>query len=210
MMPLHRTVAMRICLTAAWIGAAGCASLGGETAPIAKTADGASVMIDGATGLVNFDVLGDANWTASDGAVQASAGGKSASFLVSKSSYGDFVMMVEFWASPDANSGVFFRCADPKAITDTSCYEANIFDQRPDPTYGTGAIVNVAKVAPPMPRAGGQWNTYEITAKGSRLRLVLNGQATVEVDDARHASGPVALQWGKGTIRFRKVTIRAL
>jgi hypothetical protein len=41
----------------------------------------------------------------------------------------------------------------------------NIYDQRPDPSYGTGAIVNFAKVEP-MPKAGGKWNTYEITAKG--------------------------------------------
>jgi hypothetical protein len=51
----------------------------------------------------------------------------------------------------------------------------NIFDKRPDPTYGTGAIVDVAKVDP-MPKAGGKWNTYEITAKGSQLTVVLNGR----------------------------------
>ena len=35
------------------------------------------------------------------------------------------------------------------------CYEVNIFDKRPDPSYGTGAIVDVAKVDP-MPKAGRQ------------------------------------------------------
>jgi hypothetical protein len=39
---------------------------------------------------------------------------------------------VEFWASDDANSGIFLRCQDPTTITDRSCYEANIFDQRKD------------------------------------------------------------------------------
>ena len=77
-------------------------------------------------------------------------------------------MRVEFWASDDANSGVFLRCQDRTTITDENCYEANIFDQRPDPTYGTGAIVKVAKVSP-MPKAGGKWNTYEITARGTHL-----------------------------------------
>jgi hypothetical protein len=37
--------------------------------------------------------------------------------------------------------------------------------QRPGPEYGTGAIVDIAKVSP-MPKAGGRWNTYEIYAKG--------------------------------------------
>ncbi|HEY3049253.1 MAG TPA: DUF1080 domain-containing protein, partial [Polaromonas sp.] len=101
------------------------------------------------------------------------------------------------------------RCANPAEITDENCYEANIFDQRPDPTYGTGAIVKVAKVAP-MPKAGGKWNVYEITAKGPRLTLVLNGVKTVDVEDRKLTSGPVALQWGRGTIKFRKVDIRPI
>ena len=71
----------------------------------------------------------------------------------------------EFWASDDANSGIFVRCSDPKNIGAKTCYEVNIFDQRKDPTYGTGAIVNFAEVNP-MPKAGGKWNTFEITAKG--------------------------------------------
>ena len=61
-----------------------------------------------------------------------------------------------------------------------------------------------------MPKAGGKWNTYEITVKGSRLILVLNGEKTVDVEDGKLASGPFALQWGRGVIKFRKVQIRAL
>ncbi|HEX2539533.1 MAG TPA: DUF1080 domain-containing protein [Caldimonas sp.] len=129
---------------------------------------------------------------------------------MTRNSYADFVLHVEFWASDDADSGIFFRCQDPAKITDESCYEANIFDQRPDPTYGTGAIVGVAPVAAPMPRAGGKWNTVEITAKGPRLGVVLNGVKTVEVADGRFAKGPIALQWGRGTIRFRKVELRPI
>ncbi|SEB02127.1 protein of unknown function [Thiothrix caldifontis] len=105
---------------------------------------------------------------------------------------------------------IILRCQQPDTITDENCYEANIFDQRPDPTYGTGAIVKVAKAPNPMPKAGGKWNTYDITAKGSRLTLVLNGVKTVEVDDARLQSGRIALQWASGVIKFRKVEIRPL
>jgi hypothetical protein len=43
-----------------------------------------------------------------------------------------------------------------------------IFDKRADAEYGTGAIVNIAKVSP-MPKAGGRWNNTEITVKGPRL-----------------------------------------
>jgi hypothetical protein len=39
---------------------------------------------------------------------------------------------------------------------------------------------------------------------------VLNGQTTVDIEDAKFASGPIALQWGRGIIKFRKVQIREL
>ena len=194
---------IRKLLFAALSGAAllaGCAGTSGS--------GGWTTLVDGSNGLDNFSRVGHANWSAGDGAIQASAGGKDPGYLVSKASYKDFTLRAEFWASDDAN-GIFLRCANLAVITDENCYEANIFDQRPDPTYGTGAIVKVAKVDP-MPKAGGKWNTYEITARGTRLVLVFNGIKTVDVEDAKLASGPIALQWGRGTIRFRKVEIKSL
>jgi hypothetical protein len=180
---------------------AGCATGGGG---------GWTTLIDGSKGMDNFNVVGEADWAAVDGAIQATRGGKTPSYLVSKNSYKDFVIRVEFWASDNANSGVFLRCQNPSDVGDETCYEANIFDQRPDPSYGTGAIVKVAKAPDPMPKAGGKWNTYEITAQGTHLVLMLNGVKTVDVQDAKLASGPIGLQWGAGTIKFRKVEIRPL
>ena len=63
--------------------------------------------------------------------------------------------------------------------------------ERPDPLYGTGAIVDVAKVFP-MPKAGGKWNTNEITAKGAQVTVVFNGVKTVDNQDTRFAEGPFA------------------
>ena len=168
-----------------------------------------TTLIDGVKGLENFNQVGEANWSANDGAIQASQGGKTPAYLVSKNPYQNFMIRAEFWASDDANSGVFFRCQDPSNITDENCYEANIFDQRPDPTYGTGAIVKVAKVDP-MPKAGGKWNVFEISAHGTHLVLVLNGVKTVDVENSKLTSGPIALQWGQGTIKFRKVEIKPI
>jgi hypothetical protein len=165
-------------------------------------------LLDGADGMENWDRVGGANWRVVDGVIQAD-GGPAAGYLVSKNAYRDFEILVEFWASDDANSGIYMRCANPKAITDRTCYEANIFDQRPDPSYGTGAIVHIAKISP-MPKAGGKWNTYAITAKGARLTLMLNGVRTVDVEDSKFAGGPIALQWARGVIKFRKVQIRPL
>jgi len=171
-------------------------------------------LIDGTSGLDNFSPIGDANWRVENGAIVADKG--KGGYLVSKSSYKDFQIKAEFWADHTTNSGIFLRCADRTKVGAVACYEVNIYDQRPEPEYGTGAIVNVAKVSP-MPKAGGKWNTYEITAKGSQLTVVLNGVQTVDVRDGKHAEGPFALQFGNGpkdapggAIKWRKVQIKPL
>jgi Domain of Unknown Function (DUF1080) len=167
-------------------------------------------LLDGASGLENWNRVGDANWRAEDGVIHADRKtDKASSFLMTKNSYADFQMRVEFWVSDDANSGIYMRCSDLKNITDKTCYEANIFDQRPDPTYGTGAIVHIAPISP-MPKAGGKWNTYEITAKGTRLTVTLNGVRTADASDDKFASGPVGLQYAAGVVKFRKVQIKPL
>ena len=149
------------------------------------------------------------------------AAGVKASFLVSKKDYADFQLRAEFWVDADANSGIFIRCTNPER-TGGASYEVNIWDTRPDPSYGTGAIVNLAKVNP-MPRAAGKWNVYEIMAKGSTFTVTLNGQKTVDgAQDSKFANGRIALQHGlgvkddkgvandRGVVKFRKVDLKPL
>ena len=177
---------------------------------------GWETLVNGEKGMENFNQIGDANWHAEGGAIVADKG--KAGFLVTKKSYGDFELRAEFYASTDTNSGVFIRCANPQKIGSDSCYEVNIWDIRPEPKYGTGAIVDVAAVPVPISNtAGGKWNTYEITARGSQLTVRLNGVQTANAQDSKHASGPFALQMGPGVkgaqggaIKWRKVEIRPL
>ena len=158
----------------------------------------------------DWDQLGETNWRLEDGAVVAdNRTSESPAYLVSKTPYEDFELYVEFWASDDANSGIFIRCSDPKSVGDTTCYEVNIFDQREDPTYGTGGIVRFVEVNP-MPKAGGKWNTYEITANGRQIDVVLNGEKTADLHNGLFTEGPFALQHGAGVIKFRKVAIKPL
>ena len=183
---------------------AGCASQPGANN------DGSATLINGTAGLGNWNRVGDANWRAVEGAIMADKKeAKAISYLVSKNSYTDFAIYAEFWVSEDANSGIFLRCADSRNIDSKTCYEVNIYDKRPDPSFGTGAIVDVASVSP-MPKAGGKWNTYEITAKGTHLTVTLNGVRTADVNDSRLTSGPFALQYDVGTVKFRNVRIRPL
>jgi hypothetical protein len=61
-----------------------------------------------------------------------------------------------------------------------------------------------------MPKAGGKWNTYDITVKGDHIVLVLNGQKTVDVRNKAFGDGRIALQYAAGVVKFRKVQIKPL
>jgi hypothetical protein len=156
--------------------------------------------------LDGWNMIGDANWRLENGIAVADKG---TGFLVSKDSYGDFEVRAEFWVDAKANSGVFLRCSDPKKVTAVNAYEVNIFDERPDPTYATGAIVDVSKPSTVI-KAADRWNTYEITAQGDHFTVTLNGIRTVDVHDAKHDRGPIALQYAAGVVKFRKVEIKPL
>ena len=162
-------------------------------------------LFDGAN-LNSFNMVGNANWKLADGIVEATSG---SGFLVTKETYSNFEIRVEFWVDEGANSGVYMRCQDAAKITDMTCYEANIFDKRPDQSGRTGAIVHIAKPIAVVD-AGGKWNTFEITAKGPQLSVRLNGTLTSQAEDAKFTSGPIALQYMAGTVRFRRVQIRRL
>lgn len=178
--------------------------------PAAPSA-GTQTLLDGGKGFEeNWQRIGSANWRVVDGVVQADSGEKGkSSYLMTKAPYGDFVLHVEFWVSDDANSGIYMRCPDLADITDMNCTEANIFDQRPDPTYATGAITHLSPIAN-GPKAAGKWNTFEITARGPRIVVVMNGAKTGETDKAHALRGNIGLQWAQGVVKFRKVEITPL
>jgi hypothetical protein len=187
----------------------GCAHRSGSDSGWITLLDGSPASLD------NWTRVGDANWRSEDGVIVADKA-KSGSFLLSKKSYTDYQIRAEFWADHTTNSGIFMRISDPQKIGSATSYEVNIYDQRPEPAYGTGAIVDFAKVSP-MPKAGGKWNTFLITAKGSNLVVEMNGVQTVNIHDSKFASGPFALQFANGPrdapggpIKWRKVQIRPL
>jgi len=167
--------------------------------------DGFVSLFDGKS-LDGFTQTGEANWRIEDGAIVADKG--KGGHLVSKESYKDLHVRIEFWSDEKANSGIFIRCA-PDKIGAKTCYEFNIFDNRPDQTYGTGSIVYIAEVNP-MPKAAGKWNTMEAIAKGRQLTVIFNGQKTVDVKNGLWDEGHFTLQYGGGALKFRKVEVKKL
>ena len=181
----------------------------GPGSAIAQSGPGWISLFDGKN-LGDWDRTNETNWRVEDGAIVADKKPvKGTAHLVSKKKYKNFQLYVEFWASDDANSGIFLRCSKPDNPGARNCYEVNIFDQRKDPTYGTGAIVFYAEVNP-MQKAGGKWNTYEITANGRDITAVLNGKQTAKIRNGMWVEGPFTLQYGKGVMKFRKIAIKPL
>ncbi|HEU5319652.1 MAG TPA: DUF1080 domain-containing protein, partial [Methylomirabilota bacterium] len=61
------------------------------------------------------------------------------------------------------------------------------------------------------PDTAGRWNTFEITADGTRLVVKLNGRTAVDARDGKLTSGTIALQaFGTGQIQFRNIRIRPI
>lgn len=168
-------------------------------------------LIDGENGLQNFTRLGEANWAAMHGAIQADRkDSKEAGILLSKNSYTDFELYVEFWAGDEnTNSGVYIRVTNQKVVNSKAAYEVQIWDKSTAPAMATASLIPVVKAAPTF-KAAGKWNTYEITAKGPRITVKMNGELAVDVNDTLYPTGPIALQYNAGTIKFRKVMIKPL
>jgi hypothetical protein len=180
-----------------------------------QSASSVDLIRDG-KGLENFHQVGDANWRVENNLIVADRG--KAGFLLTKESYKDVYIRAEFWAETDTNSGIFIRITDPAKIAAASSYEINIWDIRPEPKYGTGAIVDVAPVKTPITNlAGGKWNVMEIRAVGPEIVVILNGVETTRANDTKFKEGPIALQFGPGVkgaaggpIRWRSVQVQKL
>jgi 3-keto-disaccharide hydrolase len=145
---------------------------------------------------------GSSHWEAVDGALTGC--GSPTGYLNSDQSFKNFVLSLEFKCSEDTNSGVYVR--SPK---ENGGYEVQIWKAQPA-GFNTGGIVNTAKTSKEYKFKADQWNTYQITADGDHLVVVLNGETTTDVHDARFAEGNIRLQYQEYPVAFRNVKIKPL
>jgi hypothetical protein len=132
-------------------------------------------------------------------------------WLMSDREFSDFVLRVEFRGEPKrANSGVAIRdplhgAKDP-AYTG---YEIQILDIS-DAKMPTGSVYNVQKARYAPLKDG--WNKMEITARGARISVLLNGEKVAETDNDRSLRGSIGFQaHSQGErIYFRNIQIREL
>jgi hypothetical protein len=145
---------------------------------------------------------GGSHWEVVDGLLTAC--GEPTGYLNSDQSFKNFVLSLEFRCSEETNSGVYVRSPQ-----EAGGYEVQIWKQQPA-GYNTGGIVNTAKTARDYAFKPNQWNTYQITADGDHLVVVLNGETTVDVRDAKFPEGHIRIQYQQFPIEFRNIKIRLL
>src|SRR5437867_219315 len=83
-----------------------------------------------------------------------------------------------------------------------------------DALHQTGAVYALAPSSTVASKPAGQWNTYEIEAAATAIKVTLNGQlvATYNIlaTDTRGREGHIGLQCHTGNVQFRNVLIRTL
>ena len=106
--------------------------------------------------------------------------------------FGDFVLALDFKITPGCNSGVFFRVADPNDPVQSG-FEVQIFDSAGKVKVGKhdcGAIYDAREPAKNAAKPPGEWQHVEVTARGNRVEVVLNGERVIDADlDGWKAAG---------------------
>lgn len=132
-----------------------------------------------------------------------------AGFVMTKKSYSNFMLELEFKPDSTINSGIFIRCKN-RELSFEDCYEVNIWDLHPKQENRTGAIVSRSS---PLEKVHtlNKWNTYKIINDEDHLQVWINDVMTIDLNDNDRKEGPIALQAAEsGTIEFRNVRLTNL
>lgn len=167
------------------------------------------------------------SWKADGELLSCVAGG--GGWLRTEREYADFVLRVDWRIPPGGNSGVGIRFplrGDPahqgmeiQILDDNAPEYTNL-----KPAQYTGSIYYQVAPSRRAARPAGEWNTYEITCDGPRVRVVLNGVeiVNINVDDyqvgeggypplaQRPRSGYIGLQSHGSRVDFRNLQIKVL
>ena len=151
-------------------------------------------------------------------------------WIFSEAEYGDFVLSFDVRISPGTNGGVGLRFP-PEGDPAYKGLEIQVVDHevyyggRSRPEQRTGSIYDeIASTKdawiPPQ-----RWSTWRVTAKGSRITIVINGKEVLDADLSREAKarqqkgpplarrplkGRIGFQNLSGLITFRNLTIKRL
>jgi hypothetical protein len=114
--------------------------------------------------------------------------------LFTAGEYDDFVLRFDFKLAPGANNGLGIRMpteGDPAFVA----IESQILDDG-HPKYAAiqpwqahGSLYGVVAAERGVLKPAGEWNTEEVTVRGSRVTVVVNGRTIVDADLAEFRDG---------------------
>ncbi|MDB5350253.1 MAG: hypothetical protein JWN86_1500 [Planctomycetota bacterium] len=95
--------------------------------------------------------------------------------------YKDFVLDFDYKLSKGCNSGVFLRVGEPKDPVYTGL-EIAIDDTTGTGMHDSGAFYDLVAPKVNAQKPLGEWNHMTITAKGTKIDIVLNGEKVSDID----------------------------
>jgi HEAT repeat protein len=129
------------------------------------------------------------SYVAEDGMIVIKPVDDSGGNLYTEKEYEDFIFRFEFQLTPAANNGLGIRAP----LTGDAAYvgmELQILDNT-DPVYANlqpyqyhGSVYGVIPAKREYLKPLGEWNYEEVTAKGTQIKIVLNGTTIVDGDIA--------------------------
>ncbi|WP_185958433.1 3-keto-disaccharide hydrolase [Fodinibius sediminis] len=135
---------------------------------------------------------------------------KSGGNLVTKQSFEDFKLHVEFRYPEGSNSGIYLR----------GRYEVQVIDSygmEPE-SHLLGGVYGFIDPSVNAAKKAGEWQTYDITLTGRTVTVVLNGTEVIckrpipgitggALDSNEGEPGPIMLQGDHGPVEYRNITI---
>jgi hypothetical protein len=101
--------------------------------------------------------------------------------------FADFVLTCDFKVSRECNSGIFLRESDPADPVQTGI-EVQLSDSAGKRALGkhdSGGIYDALAPSADAMKPAGEWNHIEITARGPKVEVVLNGRRVIDADLTR-------------------------
>ena len=160
--------------------------------------------------LFGFKSEAEVEWKVADGAITAAAG--RVGLLRTTSQFSNFVLSLNYRASPGANSGVFIRTNPKPKKVKSDCFEVNIAPM--DNPFPTGGIVGRQKVDMEALKLAAakadHWNHMQIFCSGDSVKVWVNGHQVSELKSDNPSRGFIGLQYNKGNIAFKNVFLKPL
>jgi hypothetical protein len=163
-----------------------------------------------------------------DGQIRCKAG--KGGVLYWPKEYADFVARVEFRVPPGGNNGLAIRYPGQGNTSATGMCELQILDDtdpkyaRLDPRQYHGSVYGMVAAHRGYLRPVGEWNFQEVTVRGSKIKVELNGTVIVDADVRKvtefmggkphpgkdRTSGYFGFAGHDDPVAFRKVSIKQL